>query len=217
VVWDRSCCGRARQRVEERPPLPGCRFDTGRADPEGRERSRRALGNSYRRRSGKSIAMPPTDACSVLLQHTGEDHYWAPSFVANWSLLFLDTTPHRRMRQSTRRFRRRSRINSMLCRRCGQPGVFDITCTTATKVYRRRECRSCRTVSRLQHAALSRDAVHPAACECCGNLGRTVVDHCHETGRQRGYLCVPCNRSLGMLGDTPEALRRALDYLGRRG
>ena len=39
------------------------------------------------------------------------------------------------------------------------------------------------------------------------------VDHCHTTGKVRGLLCAPCNKALGQLGDTEEALQRALDYL----
>ncbi len=101
----------------------------------------------------------------------------------------------------------------MLCRRCGQTGVFDITCSTVSKKYRRRECRSCRDVSRIQHAILSKHAIHPAAYECCGTMGKTVIDHCHETGAMRGFLCVPCNRGIGSLGDTRETLQWALDYL----
>jgi hypothetical protein len=39
------------------------------------------------------------------------------------------------------------------------------------------------------------------------------VDHCHKTGSVRGLLCNQCNRGLGMLGDTKEALQKALKYL----
>lgn len=39
------------------------------------------------------------------------------------------------------------------------------------------------------------------------------VDHCHETGKIRGMLCMPCNTSLGYFGDTPEALTKVLSYL----
>lgn len=39
------------------------------------------------------------------------------------------------------------------------------------------------------------------------------LDHCHETGKIRGVLCGGCNTSLGKLGDTVEALERAVKYL----
>lgn len=53
--------------------------------------------------------------------------------------------------------------------------------------------------------ALCRRAITPES---------AVVDHCHETGRLRGILCVRCNGAIGGLGDTRESLQRALDYLG---
>ncbi len=39
------------------------------------------------------------------------------------------------------------------------------------------------------------------------------VDHCHKTGAIRGLLCTGCNTGLGLLGDSAEGLRKALDYL----
>lgn len=39
------------------------------------------------------------------------------------------------------------------------------------------------------------------------------IDHCHETGRIRGLLCMPCNVALGMLGDNEVGLTRALNYI----
>jgi hypothetical protein len=39
------------------------------------------------------------------------------------------------------------------------------------------------------------------------------IDHDHTTGRIRGVLCHACNIGIGKLGDTAEALRRALRYL----
>lgn len=39
------------------------------------------------------------------------------------------------------------------------------------------------------------------------------IDHCHETGKIRGLLCMPCNVGLGMLGDNEESLEKALSYL----
>jgi len=39
------------------------------------------------------------------------------------------------------------------------------------------------------------------------------LDHDHTTGKIRGFLCMPCNVGLGMMGDSIEGLQRAMDYL----
>lgn len=41
----------------------------------------------------------------------------------------------------------------------------------------------------------------------------THVDHDHDTGVIRGILCSNCNTGLGLLGDTIEAIQRALAYV----
>lgn len=54
------------------------------------------------------------------------------------------------------------------------------------------------------------------ACQLCGDDDRTTrlcVDHCHVTGKVRGVLCRKCNKGIGALGDTAEAVQRAADYL----
>jgi hypothetical protein len=58
----------------------------------------------------------------------------------------------------------------------------------------------------------------PELCECCGRSNRRALalDHCHVTGEFRGWLCDACNMGLGKLGDTVEALERALAYLKRK-
>jgi hypothetical protein len=58
----------------------------------------------------------------------------------------------------------------------------------------------------------------PDRCENCGGVQkgkRLSIDHCHETGAFRGWLCDSCNLGLGKLGDTIEAVERALEYLKR--
>tara|TARA_R100001163_G_C5059146_1_gene195794 strand:+ start:687 stop:1133 length:447 start_codon:yes stop_codon:yes gene_type:complete len=50
-------------------------------------------------------------------------------------------------------------------------------------------------------------------CEVCNTRKGEAVDHCHATGEIRGYLCHACNRAIGLLGDTVEGLRQAVDYL----
>ncbi len=58
----------------------------------------------------------------------------------------------------------------------------------------------------------------PEGCEACGRQGETLhLDHCHSTGRFRGWLCGRCNRGLGCLGDTIEGVQRILDYMKRVG
>ena len=52
-----------------------------------------------------------------------------------------------------------------------------------------------------------------SGCELCGSQDHLVIDHCHKTGRLRGVLCSPCNRSLGKLGDNVEGIQKALTYL----
>jgi hypothetical protein len=59
----------------------------------------------------------------------------------------------------------------------------------------------------------------PSLCECCGRPPGAkrplALDHDHETGKFRGWLCHRCNTALGLLGDTIAAVKRALAYLER--
>lgn len=50
-------------------------------------------------------------------------------------------------------------------------------------------------------------------CALCAKPGKLVIDHCHETGLVRGLLCIRCNGSLGVLGDTPERISILLAYV----
>lgn len=58
----------------------------------------------------------------------------------------------------------------------------------------------------------------PDVCDLCDTKGRNrrqeiCVDHCHETGRVRGFLCHDCNIAIGKVGDDANLLRRMADYL----
>ncbi len=54
----------------------------------------------------------------------------------------------------------------------------------------------------------------PESCEACGGVERGVVfDHCHSTGRARGWLCGPCNLALGLVKDAPARLRALAEYV----
>lgn len=54
----------------------------------------------------------------------------------------------------------------------------------------------------------------PGACECCGNTeARLHLDHCHQTGKFRGWICFKCNVGMGLLGDSRANIERVLKYL----
>lgn len=45
---------------------------------------------------------------------------------------------------------------------------------------------------------------------------KPVVDHCHSQGHVRGVLCHACNKLIGLAGDSPDILHRAIVYLAQR-
>lgn len=64
------------------------------------------------------------------------------------------------------------------------------------------------------------DALHAAQggrCAICTRLpngrGDLHMDHDHETNTFRGLICHSCNVSLGLMGDDPDRLIRAAEYL----
>lgn len=63
---------------------------------------------------------------------------------------------------------------------------------------------------------------HGGRCAICGGEGFMMnsrvksgmcVDHCHTTGKVRGLLCHNCNRALGLLQDSIQHLKSAIEYL----
>ena len=60
----------------------------------------------------------------------------------------------------------------------------------------------------------------PRCCECCDKPPSSghkslCLDHNHETGEFRGWLCCSCNLAIGMLGDNIEGVFKAVRYLNR--
>lgn len=59
-------------------------------------------------------------------------------------------------------------------------------------------------------------------CSLCPHVAHGKVrldvlhwDHCHKTGKFRGWLCRNCNLMVGYAKDCPKTLRRAAEYLER--
>ena len=63
------------------------------------------------------------------------------------------------------------------------------------------------------------DAPLPVEGYCDAGCGRWLrisqmhLDHDHKTGAFRGWVCRSCNHGIGMLGDSIEGVKRALNYL----
>ena len=50
-------------------------------------------------------------------------------------------------------------------------------------------------------------------CACCGRETKLLLDHCHESGLFRGYICTRCNTGIALLGGCEGGVERALNYL----
>jgi hypothetical protein len=71
-----------------------------------------------------------------------------------------------------------------------------------------------------EYARLKKQATH---CPVCGvelidepvhkSNNSKVLDHCHETGKLRGFTCKRCNVAMGLLNDDPELCRKAAAWL----
>lgn len=53
----------------------------------------------------------------------------------------------------------------------------------------------------------------PDLCEICGRSDRICFDHCHKTGKFRGWICRSCNLALGYVDDKVEILEKIINYI----
>ena len=114
------------------------------------------------------------------------------------------------------------------CSKCKQFLPLDRFNFASGGNYLRAECRECN--NEMQKVRKSLRAKHgmPSEgykCPICngteesvkgtGNTrnGSWVLDHCHDTGRFRGWLCHKCNHALGGFNDDSQTLWRAINYL----
>lgn len=118
------------------------------------------------------------------------------------------------------------KFNPKSCRRCGltfQPRA-------PSNHFCSKECRSesfaAGRYKRL-HGINGDDALEMfnkqgGLCKICGGEGFKMhkskkhglnLDHCHSTGKVRGWLCDNCNRGLGLFKDNIKHLESAIEYL----
>jgi len=86
--------------------------------------------------------------------------------------------------------------------------------------YRRRYLTTEKSVAtRRRYELARREAAagrpRPEKCEACGRPGDIHFDHCHLTGKFRGWICESCNLALGKMNDDPDLLRRLASYVER--
>jgi len=89
---------------------------------------------------------------------------------------------------------------------------LDSWCRACRAVYRSESCRG-RYRNTISDAALIDLKASTKQCVICGDNGKLVVDHDHQTGQVRGMLCNHCNRGLGHFRDDPTLLEFAAQYL----
>jgi len=78
-------------------------------------------------------------------------------------------------------------------------------------------CNACKAEHKRVQRALEKDAgLKPTHCQCCGKEATSLIlDHCHVELKHRGFICHNCNTAIGLLGDKPEGVEMALNYLKR--
>ena len=89
---------------------------------------------------------------------------------------------------------------------------------------RRPECIDCtkkaakgkdEAVKLAKSLGISHKAPEGTKCELCNATKNLVFDHDHEKNEFRGWLCDPCNRSMGVLGDNANSLLKTVAYLSK--
>ena len=79
-------------------------------------------------------------------------------------------------------------------------------------------CKNCARRQTALRKRLDVENPHPPAgtsCQICCRVSKLNLDHCHATGKFRGYLCRECNLACGLLGDNSKNIRAALEYMER--
>lgn len=85
------------------------------------------------------------------------------------------------------------------------------------RILRRPSCRDCRSTKKPMSQSEAKYWKRPVTFECpiClyeydGSYAR--LDHCHETGTIRGWLCDNCNTGFGKYREDLTIMQRAIDW-----
>ena len=113
------------------------------------------------------------------------------------------------------------RVCQKMCKQELPIDFFPIHLTTIDKdgnpkQYRKHGCKNCYKIIGQQSAKLKKTHKTPKwiICPICGReCDKPVLDHNHETGEFRGWICNDCNNALGKFNDDPKLLKRAIRYL----
>lgn len=95
------------------------------------------------------------------------------------------------------------------------------------KVTKRPSCKNCRKLKDgIPISKKNRDEwnlTKPAdyssfTCPICektsiAGISKIVLDHCHHTGKVRGWVCESCNTGIGRFDDDPNIVYRAIEWL----
>lgn len=122
-------------------------------------------------------------------------------------------------------------METKVCNKCGKEKsldeFYDHPYTRDRKLHR---CKGCISIEKKERWAEGsakesyvrqrygisleeyRELMDGAICPICDKPA-TCLDHCHTSGRIRQPLCGQCNSGLGMFGEDPERLQRAIDYV----
>lgn len=94
-------------------------------------------------------------------------------------------------------------------------------------ITKRPSCRECRKLKngmsipakdKIKWAETKAADFSDFTCPIChkttiAGITKIVLDHNHETGKVRGWLCESCNTGIGRFDDNPEIVKRALEWL----
>ena len=123
---------------------------------------------------------------------------------------------------SLRDKRQEASMSQSTCGQCGDLMTPDNRVKKSVskrgKQYYKSRCRTCIDESETILRQLKKENHQPSAgtpCDCCKRIDKLFCDHDHATGEFRNWICRRCNSGIGLLGDSEEGLRQALEYLER--